>query len=269
LLNDDLIWEFRTIYEQKLIQYLPKDVFNCDETGLFFKCTPTRTLCCADEELISGKFSKERVTHLFCVSLTGEKIDPVLIGKSKTPRGFKSLNWKKLKIKYEYNQKAWMKVEIFCRWLEDLNALMVSQNRKILLTLDNAPVHPLEVEFSNIELLFFPPKVTSKIQPLDQGIIRSFKALYKKKLNMKICFELGSNNNLKYDEVVKRIKIIDALKLILEAWNDLSSVIIVECYQKAIINAKMDPKSMFKLPIPLQDENDFIAYSQVNQNHNF
>ena len=38
------------------------------------------------------------------------------------------------------------------------------------------------LELSNMTLVFLPPNVTNIFQPLDQGIIASFKIEYKKKL---------------------------------------------------------------------------------------
>ena len=38
------------------------------------------------------------------------------------------------------------------------------------------------LELSNMTLVFLPPNVSSEIQPLDQGVISSFKIQYKKKL---------------------------------------------------------------------------------------
>lgn len=46
--------------------------------------------------------------------------------------------------------------------------------------LDNAPVHPPAIELENIKLKFFPANTTAAIQPLDQGIIRNFKAHYRR-----------------------------------------------------------------------------------------
>lgn len=57
------------------------DIFNADETGLFYRATPDRSLVMSREECKGGKKSKERQTVLLCSNLTGtEKLKPVVIG---------------------------------------------------------------------------------------------------------------------------------------------------------------------------------------------
>ncbi|CAF1614150.1 unnamed protein product [Rotaria magnacalcarata] len=52
-------------------QYDPNDVYNADETGLFFKALPDRSLVMAKEACKGGKRSKERFTVLLCTNMTG------------------------------------------------------------------------------------------------------------------------------------------------------------------------------------------------------
>ena len=111
---------------------------------------------------------------------TSVKYKPLIIGKSKSPRNFARLDLDNLGIVYKNDNKSWMTACFFTEWLDALNNNMISQQRRILLVLDNAPVHKIQKNFSNINLQFLPPGTTSKTQPLDQGIIRSFKAQYKK-----------------------------------------------------------------------------------------
>lgn len=61
------------------------------------------------------------------------------------------------------------------------------QGRRILLFLDNSSTHP-HLAPSNIKLLFLPPNTTSKLQPMDAGIIQNVKLVYRKLLLRHITF---------------------------------------------------------------------------------
>ncbi|XP_063243406.1 tigger transposable element-derived protein 4-like [Bacillus rossius redtenbacheri] len=56
------------------------------------------------------------------------------------------------------------------------------QNRKIVLFIDQCPAHMGNIQLRNTEVVFFPANCTSELQPLDLGIIQSFKFLYRKYL---------------------------------------------------------------------------------------
>lgn len=47
-----------------LREYENRNIFNADETGLFFKCDPTKTLAFKSDPCFGGKRSKERVSIL-------------------------------------------------------------------------------------------------------------------------------------------------------------------------------------------------------------
>ena len=53
------------------IKYDPDNILNMDETGLFWKLTPDRTL--ATKAGSGGKKSKDRITLAFTVSASGKK----------------------------------------------------------------------------------------------------------------------------------------------------------------------------------------------------
>ena len=77
---------------QELInQYEPRNVFNFDETAIFYRLPPNRTLATIKRK--GKKKDKERFTLGLCCNLDGsEKIKPFVIGKSKTPRCFKNID---------------------------------------------------------------------------------------------------------------------------------------------------------------------------------
>lgn len=161
---------------QTLKDYDPKDVFNCDETGLFWKMRPSRTI--SNGPTAGTKQSKDRVTVLLtCNAIGSEKLPPLLIHKYENPRALKNLDKKTFPVDYYWNSKSWMQVSIWNQYLKKLDSKMRNQGRNILLLIDNAPSHALyeTTHLTNITLKFLPPNTTAHLQPCDQGIINSFK----------------------------------------------------------------------------------------------
>jgi DDE superfamily endonuclease len=168
--------------------YGEEDTYNIDETRLFWKLAPTRTL--AIEAGARGKKSKDRITlALTCNASGSDKLDPWVIGRSKNPRCLKHIkNRRSLRIEYRYNKSKWMTrliMEEFLRWLDNK---MRARGKKILLLLDNFSGHELGVQLvggleglNNVRIAWLPPNTTSQWQPLDQGIIASFKLQYRRR----------------------------------------------------------------------------------------
>lgn len=59
----------------------PRDIYNADERGLFFRTLPRKTLPLKSEKCIGGQLSKERLADLFSVNISGEKQPTLVIGK--------------------------------------------------------------------------------------------------------------------------------------------------------------------------------------------
>ncbi|KAK2176478.1 hypothetical protein NP493_662g01140 [Ridgeia piscesae] len=62
--------------------YLPADIYNADETGLYYRALPERSMVVRGDPRKGIKTSKKRVTVLLACSAAGEKLKPLLIGKS-------------------------------------------------------------------------------------------------------------------------------------------------------------------------------------------
>ncbi|CAH1366293.1 unnamed protein product [Tenebrio molitor] len=71
-------------------------LYNADETGLYWKLLPDRTFVSLTEKTGMGppgrKTEKQRITFLACTNSIGNhKVKPLVIVKAKTPRAFKNL----------------------------------------------------------------------------------------------------------------------------------------------------------------------------------
>jgi hypothetical protein len=65
--------------------YPDSNIFNADETRLFFRLTPERTQKFKGEKCVGGKLSKDRDTVLVCANVDGTKKRKLfVIGKPKT-----------------------------------------------------------------------------------------------------------------------------------------------------------------------------------------
>ena len=162
-------------------KYAPADIYNCDETALFWKCIPERTLERIGSSTLQGrKQPKDRVTVLLCCNLTGSDMrKPLVIGKFWTPRCFKGIDRNILGVDYRANASAWMTGALFSQWLCTFDK---SLHRGILLIMDGAACHQIPTGLKHIEVVFLEPNTTAVCQPLDQGIIQMLKVSYRKRL---------------------------------------------------------------------------------------
>ncbi|XP_046601956.1 tigger transposable element-derived protein 4-like [Neodiprion lecontei] len=157
--------------------YKPDEIFNADETGLFYNLIPDKTLKFKGEQCKGGKLFETRITVLVAANMTGSK-KILVIGKAKKPRCFKNIH--SLPVTYENNTRSWMISLIFEKWLGSWDAELKSGGKKILLLVDNCPAHPVVSNLKCIKRVFLPPNVTSVLHPMDQGVIQTLKSQYRK-----------------------------------------------------------------------------------------
>ena len=92
-----------------------------------------------------------------------------------------------------------------------------------LLILDNCPSHVAEgVSLSNTEILFLPPNTTAKIQPMDAGIIMSFKKHYRRYHVRWMLEQIESGEDTKN----LRMSTLLAIQYIIQAWDNATSDVI-------------------------------------------
>uniref|UniRef100_A0A8C3FUG2 HTH psq-type domain-containing protein n=1 Tax=Chrysemys picta bellii TaxID=8478 RepID=A0A8C3FUG2_CHRPI len=227
--------ELKSILQNE--DYHEEQLYNCDETALFGKLLPDKTLAFNYERQKTAGFKKikDHVSLLFCSNKTGShKLTPLLIGRFHNPRCFNHLNRAKLK-------NAWMTRHIFDNWFHNgfvpafrKHLRSKKLKAKVLLLLDNCPVHPLAESLvssdGKIRFLYLPFNTTSKIQPLDQDIIQNFKNNYRRELILAIvsCTSSGIS------EFMKQLNMKEIIYLIKKAWDGIKQKSIENCWMKAL-----------------------------------
>ncbi|KFM77792.1 Tigger transposable element-derived protein 1, partial [Stegodyphus mimosarum] len=229
--------------------YLPQQVFNCDETGLFWKRMPNRTYITAEEKTMPGhKPMKDRLTLALCANASGDcKIKPLLVYHPENPRAFRSHKILKVKlpVMWRANPKAWLTRKFFVEWINLVFGLSVKKYlqennlpMQALLVLDNAPAHPLNLEddlfeeFKFIKILYLPPNTTPILQTMDQQVISDFKKLYTKHIFRRY-FEVTENTNLTLREFWKdHFNIMLCLRIIDQAWPGVTTSTLTSAWKK-------------------------------------
>ncbi|XP_066244727.1 tigger transposable element-derived protein 4-like [Euwallacea similis] len=174
---------------------------------------PDRTLKFREEKCVGGKQSKLRYTVWVCANMTGsEKCKLLVIGKYERPMCMK--NVKSLPVIYKSNTRAWMTSVIFENYLKDWDKNLRRQNREILLQVDNCAAHSKTLHLTNIRFEFLPPNYTSVVQPMDQGIIKCFKAYYRRSSMCRLIKSLDNKEPF-------NITILDSIKLIDQSYDEL------------------------------------------------
>lgn len=238
--SDDNAFElFKTKFQNEISEkgFNREQVYNVDESGLYWKSLPRKTLVLAGEKEAPGrKISKERITFFPCANAAGtHKLRMAVIGKSKNPRPFKNFV---LPVTYFSQKSAWMNRQIFLEWFHNdfvtsvrnhLKAINLPQ--KAILLLDNCPGHPaaedLVSDDKNIYAVYLPPNVTALGQPMDQHVIAGIKSRYKKSMLYSV---VSSDESLEI--VMKRLTIKDAVINLVKAWDETSQGNIVSSWCK-------------------------------------
>ena len=196
----------------------------------------------ATKQLEGRKQNKELLTLALCCNGDGsDKLPLWIIGKYKNPCCLKNVNLCSLGCTYRSNAKAWMTQIIFLEWLKAFDLHVV--NYKVLLVLDNCSAHvpleelPARIQLRNTCLLYLPSNMTSKIQPCDAGIIRNFKAYYRRRFNRLLLQRLEDGV-----DQAEKIDVLQAIRLAIPVWaTDVKSATIQNCYKHCQIRTTEGP----------------------------
>ena len=249
-------WE-QTTLPTILSRYELNQIYNADELGLFYRVQPNKSLHLKNEYCVGGKHSKLRLTGLTAANVgekVGEKLPLFVIGKSTKLRCFKHI--KHLPCRYRRQKKSWMDSTLFEEWAREVDRRFTKEGREIVLLVDNCPAHPSIDNLVYTELIFLPPNTTLKLQPMDQGVIRSWKAHYKT-MSIKKLIEV-----IEKKKTFPEFSILDVMQVLDLAWRKLTTKIVVNYFKKAGILKEKQSEALLDADYPftyLQEQLDKLA----------
>ncbi|XP_063845415.1 tigger transposable element-derived protein 1-like [Scylla paramamosain] len=193
-----------------------KQVFNCDETGLFWKKMPRTYIRAKEKKKPGHKSMKDRLTLTLCANVI-----------------------------WRANPKAWVTREFFVVWV---NLIFGSAIKKYLqksnlplqafIILHNAPAHPPNLKDNSLKkfkfkkVVYLPANTTPILHPMDQQVIPNFKKLFTKHL-FRCCFEMTENINLTLREFWKdHYNIVICLRINNMAWQDVTKRTLTSAWKK-------------------------------------
>ncbi|XP_049288852.1 tigger transposable element-derived protein 1-like [Anopheles funestus] len=243
--DEEAAENFPGLLEKIIVEkgFLPEQIINVDETALFWKKMPTKSYVFGNMIPIPGiKLNKERITIMVGSNMTGDlKLKPLAVYHSQKPRAFKHVQVQSLPVVWKSNKKAWVTRSIFNEWfLQNFVPEVEKYCRdkgipfKILLLVDNAPGHPIELNelHPNVEVVFLPPRTTSLLQPMDQGVIATLKSYYLRRTFTRILHTIEQNPTFNITDAWKNYDILSAIRNISAAWHEVKSSTINECWKK-------------------------------------
>ncbi|XP_055523048.1 jerky protein homolog-like [Wyeomyia smithii] len=225
------------------MQLKESQIYNADESAIFFKLLASRTVVMSNERRAYGrKINKTRYTFMPCCNADGSnKLKLMFIDTAAKPRSLPTNDM--LPVEYYHSKKAWMTRELFRTWffkhfVPAVRTFSTQQGLepKALLVLDNCKTHydggeRLESDDGLIQIIYLPPNVTSECQPMDQSVINAIKTRYKRKLMLTLVLE---NENLPFQDRLKKITLLQSVNWLSEAWDEITPSTIRNSWKKLI-----------------------------------
>ena len=134
----------------KLIEaYQPTDIYNADETGVFYQLMPNKTLTRKEDDCAGMKKSKQRVTLLLGANMDGsDRLHPRLISKFVNPKVSEKCAFFACHLQTQQES------------VDDQPDLVgvAQQKRRVILFAENCPAHPAVPGLKAVTVHFLPPQ---------------------------------------------------------------------------------------------------------------
>lgn len=188
------------------------------------------------------------MTGGFLIGLDGNIYCPVIVGRSKSPRGFRSSQEVSRFIGgfYKSSSSAWMTGDIFAEYILKVNRFFRICQKKVILLVDNCSAHQLQEDISkqltHVKIHFIPKNTTSILQPADAGVIAAFKRHYQFLVSLAVLSLAEEHHNnvtsagreptgLKSSDIRKAFPMKRCLQFFRQAFSMLSPISVRNCWR--------------------------------------
>ena len=110
-------------------------MFHMDETGLFWRALPCRTLARVSENVKGSKVQKDRITFAVATCMDGTRLPLHGTGTTTMPCAVAAAHTtpaNALGGRWTSNNEGWMTEAVFCDWLLEFNRLFCRKGKKVL-----------------------------------------------------------------------------------------------------------------------------------------
>jgi hypothetical protein len=216
-----------------------ENIYNVVYTVLAWKSVPETTSIFSRAKKAGNKeMLEDHVTVLFCANATGcHKLPTLLIGSCGDTQDLYNFNPNAFPIIYRVNANAWMNSNIFSDWFKKyfIESVINRQLRngcreKTLLLLDNTRLihnlNDLNRKDRFVTVMSIPLNISPLRQPMNCGIISSFKRKYRTELAKTIASLSFRNTEENVIEVHEKLDMWDCCQIVQDAWSYVDDAIL-------------------------------------------
>ncbi|CAH0520993.1 unnamed protein product [Peronospora belbahrii] len=200
MLSDRMNYEQRVQKVRDLLLTISPDcIWNLDELVLRHRTTSARL----DSVINMDVRSLERISIAIALSASGEKLHLQVVGKDPNPDSLKAVDTiTNYGVQYRDRCRAAHDAHTIADFIQAMNQEAASRKQVWYLVLDSCTAHVAAAHTLNpsglfrngfrlesIVLLFMPPCPSGDVQPLHQGILRSFKLRFRREMLQTLLYE--------------------------------------------------------------------------------
>lgn len=125
-----------------------------------------------------------------------------------------------LPLDYKAYDRAWMTSDPFCQWVHKLDRKFATAGRKVLLLVDQCSSHVEVSDLATICLAYLSTNTSFILQPMDQGVKRSLKVLYRHLVErMILCMDTCTGSEY-------QVNLLSTLHMLARAWVQVTTATI-------------------------------------------